>query len=150
MANCDTCGKNTEKLYVCEIEGTQLNVCKNCTKYGKIIKKPIPKIKKKKKFKKPKKRIIQTIIDDFPNLIKNKREKLGLKQKELAIKLAERESIIQKLETGQLKPSLKLARKLESHLDIELVVQKSVDTEFGQKSKSSGKLTIGDMIRLKK
>ena len=92
---------------------------------------------------------MQVINENYPNLIKNKREKLGLKQEELAIKLAERESLIRKIERGEIKPSLKLARKLEDKLGIKLVLQKEVKTEFESSKEKPGSLTIGDMIKLK-
>ena len=152
MANCDMCGKTTENLYTCQIEGTNLNVCKDCCKYGKVIKKvKKPKQSKKKVHRKKisKEKIIQVINENYPNLIKNKREKLGLKQEELAIKLAERESLIRKIERGEIKPSLKLARKLEDKLGIKLVLQKEVKTEFESSKEKPGSLTIGDKIKLK-
>ena len=53
---CDLCGKEDE-LYLALIEGTELNVCKNCSKFGKIIKKIIRETKeiKEKEVKKKKK-----------------------------------------------------------------------------------------------
>ncbi len=154
MANCDMCGKNDEFLVSAEIEGTILNVCRSCSRYGKIIKRPhkVNAYQKKGAFKgrpEQKKEIIQSIVQDYSKLIKDKREALGLKQKEMAIRLAERESLLQKIETGQIRPSLKLARKLEKQLSIVLVEQKEVDMDIDKKKSRSDPLTIGDMIKLK-
>ncbi len=148
MAACDMCGED-EKLFLTEIEGTRLNVCSNCSKYGKVIKSvkpPEPKKKSRLKATKPEIERIQVVRDDYPDLIRKKREKLGLKQIELAKMLAERESIIQKLESGSYTPSLALARKLEKQLDIGLIEQKEIKKQ--QLKSKSHKLTIGDMINL--
>lgn len=149
MANCDMCGKITEKLFITLVEGTELNVCKKCSNFGKIIKKK-KSIKKQKikqdKITKHEKELIQEVREDYSDIIRKKRERLGLKQKELAVKLAERESLVQKVETGKIIPSLKLSRKLEKFLNIELVVQKEVENT--SLKKTPGKLTIGDIIKI--
>ena len=38
MSLCDMCGKETD-LVVALIEGTELNVCRECGKFGKILRK---------------------------------------------------------------------------------------------------------------
>ena len=53
--------------------------------------------------------------------IRNKRDELGLKQEDFAKMLNEKESIIHKLETGEFKPSLKLAKKLEKKFGLKLI-----------------------------
>ncbi|MBN2421700.1 TIGR00270 family protein [Candidatus Woesearchaeota archaeon] len=143
------CGKIAERLYCCLIEGSELNVCENCARFGKIIKKPIKNIIKKKVITKPEKEIIQIVKEDYAAIIRSKREKLGLKQKEFAVKLSEKESLIQKIETSQIKPSLKLAKKLERFLNVELIEQIELKPETNSSDKNPGKLTIGDMIKLK-
>ena len=147
---CDMCGKDAE-LYLTRIEGTELNVCKGCSRFGTVISEP-KKVEPKKKKKKPVKEepeIIEAVVENYPQLVKSKREKLGLKQEELAAKLAERTSLLQKIETGNFTPSLKMAGKLEKHLGIKLI-EKIEDKPGQQTQKSKGKkLTIGDIIKLK-
>ncbi len=146
---CDMCGKD-DKLYLTKIEGTELNVCRNCSRFGVVISKP-PREKVKVKPKKPKKEepeIIETIVENFNTLIKNKREELGLKQEELSAKLAERTSLLQKMESGHFTPSLQMARKIEKSLGIKLI-EKIEDKPGPTGKKASKNLTIGDVIKLK-
>ena len=88
------------------------------------------------------------IVESYPDVIRKGREKKGLKQEELAQQITEKESVIHKLETGHLKPRLKLAKKLEIFLGIELV--QNHEDNFGKKVDLKNKtLTIGDLINIK-
>lgn len=147
------CGAETQ-LFLTEIEGTELNVCKKCAQHGKIIKRvrfqtPKQKKKQEKKAKIKEKEVIFTIVDDYAKQIKNKREKLNLKQEELAKKLAEKESLIHKIESGHFEPSIDLARKLEKFLHIRIIEQREVEN-VDIKKKKSGSFTIGDLIKIRK
>ncbi len=146
---CDMCGKE-DKLYLVKIEGTELSVCRDCSRYGVVLSKPKeqPKVKKKKIVKEEKPEIIESVVDNFNKLIKSKREQLGLKQDELAAKLAERVSLLQKIETGSFTPSLDMARKLEKNLGIRLI-EKIEDKSVPLEKQKGKKLTIGDVIKLK-
>lgn len=150
---CDMCGKEAE-LFKAIVEGTQLNVCKSCSRYGKVLKKVKPKTADKPEPVKKieivqKEEIEELVVENFPELIKQKREKLGLKQEELAKKLNERESLIQKVESGHMRPSIKLAKKLERFLEIKLI-EEFKKKAFNPDKKSSGPLTIGDLIAIKR
>ena len=132
--NCEMCGTESN-LINSLVEGVELKVCKNCSAFGKNIKRPIRKLPSSSSpssrpifQKKPEREIVQVIIDDFSTVIKDKREKMGLKQKELAKYLAERESLIHKMESGNIAPSIELARKLERQLSIKLIEEKGLET----------------------
>jgi len=150
---CDICGSE-EILYKTNIEGTILNVCKSCSRFGEVISavKVESKKEKGKKIKEvekePEKEIIEIVVSDFADRIRKKREKLGLKQEDFAKKINEKESIVHKLETGEFKPSLDLARKLERILGIILIEQYE---EEGKITKTeTSELTVGDLIKIKK
>ncbi len=145
MGNCEICGEERE-LIKSIVEGSLLNVCENCAKFGNAV-----IIKKIQEEKKPIRKFVNEVINiinpDYPILIKNSREKLGLKQKELALKINEKESLIHKLETGNLQPTILVAKKLEKLLNISLV-------ELYQESHEAlnlkdDHLTIGDMLKLR-
>ena len=126
---CDMCGSEGG-LFRVSIEEAILNVCNKCSKYGKVLSKvkimaPSEKKKEQKKLEKaklqPGKEIIFVIVPNYSTKIKKKRERLGLKQKDFAKLINERESLVSKLEKGSVEPSIKLARKLERSLKIKLV-----------------------------
>jgi len=154
---CEMCGKD-KNLVIAIIEGTEMNVCNECAKFGKVIKKidPEPKLKERKrkieeliKEEKEKKEVIQIINPDYGNIIKKKRESLGLKQEEFAKRINEKISIIHKMETGNFEPSIALARKIERFLKIKLIEQ--YEEEHGRLHKvETDTLTIGDLLRFKK
>lgn len=149
------CGAE-EKLFKAEVEGTILEVCKNCAKFGKIIG-PVKEGERKKEEREkkierrvmPERELMQLINPDYSEIIKKKREKLGLKQEELAKKIAEKESLIHKIESGQFEPGMDLARKLEKFLNIKLIEQhEEVKIDLGEKR--GGPATLGDVVVIKK
>ena len=151
--NCDLCGSE-EQLFKTKIEGTILNVCRSCASHGKIIasvEKPQFETKQKKFVLKeePQEEVIQLIVPDFAEKIRKKREQLDLNQKEFAKKISEKESVIHKLETGELEPSIKLAQKLEHILGIKLVEEHSETHTSAEKTSTSEEVTIGDLIKIK-
>lgn len=159
---CDMCS-SPDAVYRIELEGIMLNVCEKCASYGRIVarlKKEEPAKKKTKKSMffeteiKPQKKTetVQLITPKYPRLIKNARENLDLKQKELAKKIAEKESVIHKLESGRMKPGIPLARKLEKFLKIKLVEEVELDDSGispGKGEDSEKGLTLGDLIDIK-
>ncbi len=155
MPVCDMCGSESN-LFRTEIEGTMLNVCKNCSKFGKVksallIKENIKKSQKQEFTPRPpisKEQLLQKLVDNFSEIIKKKRESLNLKQEEFAKKINEKVSLIQKIESGNFTPSIKFARKIEKFLKITLIEQYTSDKpEFG--TSDSPNFTLGDYIKIK-
>jgi len=73
---------------------------------------------------------------------------LRLKQEEFAKKLNEKESLIQKIESGHFEPSIGLAKKIGRFLKIKLVEEYEEVHEKQVRSKT-GSFTIGDIIKIK-
>jgi len=118
MTNCEICGEERD-LVKAIVEGSLLDICNNCIKFGNAV--VVKEIKKEEKpIKKTVNEVINIITPDYPKLIKEAREKLNLRQQELASKINEKESIIHKLETGNMQPTILIARKLEKALNIKL------------------------------
>jgi len=141
------CGAESMLVHA-KIEGTELTVCKKCAGYGQVlgrvrIRTDSPDIPKSSVER------IQAVKPDFAEVIRRKRESLGLTQKDFAKKLNEKESLIHKIETGGFEPSLTMARKFERVLGITLVEQIEEKHETSAK-KSSDQLTIGDLIKIRK
>ncbi len=150
--NCDLCGKIDERLFRALIEEVELNVCSDCSKFGKIVahaKISAVKSASKKPVKKVEDKIekIDVIVENYAQIIKKKRESIGLSQKDFANKINEKESIIHKIETGTLRPSLSLAKKLEKLLELKLV-EEHAETFKTKKRKDEG-FTLGDFINIK-
>lgn len=85
------------------------------------------------------------LVEDYPQRIKQGREALGLTQGELGKKIGERLSIIQKLETGKMRPSDVIIDKLNRVLRVTLrapVEDDSIPRDF---EKAKVELTIGDI-----
>ena len=144
---CDLCGKEGI-LFKALVEKTELTVCEKCGSYGKILRKVVPEIPKPKKLIPKKPEVVEHIVQDYAGKIRQAREKLELTQEEFAKKIAEKESIVHKLESGSFEPSIPLAKKLEKMLHIKLVEAIEEETVNITKGKTTG-LTIGDMLKFK-
>jgi len=144
---CDMCGSEG-KLYQTTIEDAKLKVCYECSKFGKvtgiiersqentIIEGP------------PQTEVMEILVEGFANMIKEKRENLGLKQEQFAKKISEKTSLVQKIESGHLEPSLVLAKKISSFLKIKLI-EEHQETHEKQTSTKTQSFTIGDFIKNK-
>ena len=143
MGVCEMCGSDGA-LMRAVVEGTELHVCANCGKFGKVLQRP--QSVKVEKIVKPE--IVERIVGGFGTRIREARESQGLTQKEFALKLNEKESLIQKWESESQAPQVSTGRKLEKILKIRLVEADSEDAAQAQK-KGSGPLTIGDLMKKK-
>ena len=157
MATCEMCGNETS-LVKARIEGAVLDVCEECARFGEIIARPrmvdlTPTPKHQQATQTPKRReIIEQIMPDYAAKIKAARERLGLTQEEFSKKLNERWSLMQKMESGEMKPSIEQARRLEKALRIQLVEQFGEDGEIplGDARRKDDSFTLGDFIKKKK
>ena len=61
------------------------------------------------------------VVEDYANLIKNKREEMQMTQDDLAKKIFERKNVLSNIERGELLPDISTARKLEKVLNIKLL-----------------------------
>lgn len=126
MQECDICGRKTEKEYVVEVEEAQMHVCERCAKGMTPVE--IIDHSASKSGKQDAKRVKHVfsgeegseIIGDYGSIIKAARERAGLTNKELAVKINERESLIARIERNQLMPEARISKKLEKFLGIKL------------------------------
>jgi putative transcription factor len=148
MEVCEVCGKEIKKAKQAIIEGSLLNVCDACAAFGKVI--PEEKIMpQKKKVREEKEEEEIEIVENFPEIFRKLREKLGLTQDEFAKKVNEKESEIRKIEAGKILPSLELASKIEKQYGVKLIEKKEVELHKKEEEKKLD-LTLGDVIKLKK
>jgi len=114
---CEVCGcLIVGKPHLALIECVAMNVCSGCATLGKIIEEPA----RREQPTTHEEMAGLEIVEDYPALIRRARERMGLKQEELAKRLAERASVVQRLESGRLRPDERLLNKLERALGIKL------------------------------
>jgi uncharacterized protein (TIGR00270 family) len=150
MASCDMCGREKE-LVDAIVESAVVQVCLECSKHGSVVAINQPVVDKRIEFQRElesKPEYVDVVVEDFYKRIKGARERKKLKQEDLAQALAEKESVIHQLETGKLKPSFKLAKKLAVFLNIDLIERVESNKTFQKnvnfKSEST---TIGDLLK---
>ncbi len=90
------------------------------------------------------------VVSDYSSRVRRARERLGYTQRDLAMKAKIAESVIRRIELGELTPSIDLARKLERVLGIKLL-EPVVETEeeLGSSKKSDLYLTLGDIAEFR-
>ena len=145
------CG-SVGKLYETTIEDAKLRVCHDCSKFGKVtgvIEQEESNEITSKHSNNSKTEIMQIVVDDYATKIRKKRESLGLKQEEFAKKISEKESLVQKIESGHFEPSLGLAKKIGKFLEIKLTEEYEEKHEKLVQSKADS-FTLGDFIKTKK
>lgn len=156
---CEMCGKQVEdsELFYSKIEGSIIKVCEGCKDFGIVLKRVAYRsreILEKKQSIMPKLQPEEEemVIENYAEVIKNAREKKGIKQEDFAKMINEKDSLVHKIETGHMEPSIELARKIEKFLTIHLVEQvkmQAYEKSYGEK-KTSDELTVGDIIKIKK
>lgn len=126
---CELCGRETSFLSSVRVGSTLSKACSGCKRYGSAaqevvasspvinspfltsISRPITDLVGSEEF----------IVADFDRRIRAARQRSGLKQDEVAKQLMEKASIIRAVENGRRKPNLKLAKRLEKVLDVNLI-----------------------------
>jgi putative transcription factor len=160
---CDMCGSGAP-LFRTVIEDTEMVVCSSCSSFGKVL----GEIKTGLKDKPPKKAVLkqaeaghlpkenpkengvqEIIVDNYPDIIRGKREQLGMTQKEFAMFVAEKESIIRKIETGTFEPGIRMARKFEKLLKVRLIEEYKEAGNSANADKGAEPVTIGDLVAIK-
>ncbi len=158
MPICNLCGSKTERVFKAKIEGAEMIVCANCSRLGtaveeiRVEEEPIYEEESKYVRNVPSSRpnnTVEVIVSDYGKLVKQARERKGLKQENLAKMLAIKESLLHNIESGHFEPGVGLIQKLEKFLHIALI-QKVEDKPIKLQHVESGPMTLGDMIKIKK
>ena len=166
---CEICGKPIEgKPIRTKIDGSVLEVCKECSKYGRVQrdtplerqfvsrnKKGNPQKKNKPQSKQNLQRMrrdepMDELVEDFNIIVRKARESRGWTREELGAKIYEKVSVINRIESGKMEPDVKLAKKLEKTLNITLI-EKYDDMDLDAfKSAASGPNTLGSIVKIKR
>lgn len=158
--NCELCGKEISDRKEVIVEGSELQVCSECARYGEEVissedekasknelMKRIEKQRRKRESRKAYGTEENELALDYPERIKEGRIENDLTQEDLAKRINEKRSVITKLEKGDMRPSDDLREKLENALDINLLEE--LEEIHTDSSESQSALTIGDLIEEK-
>jgi len=89
------------------------------------------------------------LVEDYAQRIKSARERLGWSISTLAEKVKESVTTIKRIESGKLRPTIDLARRLEEVLRIKLLIP-SVEEELGSKEAQVKKyVTLGEIVAIR-
>lgn len=143
---CLICGKEAEKLNKALVEGSIVDVCDRCVKFGtKIQEREIyyRPIKRKIEFKEPD----TEIISHYGKMISKTREDKGLTREEFARRINEKESVVKRIEEEAILPNGQLIKKIESFLGVKLLqMYKEEKKHKGKKVRPE--LTVGDIVEI--
>lgn len=155
---CEMCGGEEPRLRTVLVEGSRLLLCSRCARFGVEVQRPAvprapPPPPGTARARRPAPRsyprdVPESEVDlaeDYPERIRRAREAKGWKREDLGKRIAERLSVIEKLEKGRMRPDDTLVRKLERTLGIRLLDRVEEAPSPGRRD--ARPLTLGDLIR---
>ena len=165
--NCDICGRDIGgQAFKIEVEGARMLVCHVCQKLGKPYEEEQvppsqfqhqtrglsvahpPTLPVKRKVELPKEMDQIDLVEDIAQRVRKYRTRLGLSQEDLAKRVKEKLSVIQKIETGKITPDIRLCRELEHELKVKLLAPRT-EAENAPKGPPPSEVTLGDIIKIK-
>ena len=175
--HCSICGNYSDNIGSYAVEGVQMEVCPNCSVFGKRAKNekspaqyramyaklnsPDYKRKIKEFIKADKNKYAdkfslesgEKVVDDCAGIIRKIVHKNLWTNEEFAKKLNERESYVSQIISGHMRPSLELSKKIEKMFDVRLVESFDLSTAGNPASvshttsKSFDRMTFADVIK---
>ncbi|MGC9209740.1 MAG: multiprotein bridging factor aMBF1 [Acidilobus sp.] len=148
---CEVCGRPIRgQGHRVLLEGAEVIVCDEC--YEKLVRsgRAVPVAKRPQRVTQAPKAKRATgemleVVDDYPEIIRRAREQRGWTTAVLAQKLRVSEDLVRRIESGKVKPTVELAKRLEGLLKVKLL--QPVEYEEGEGSSPPGPeaLTFGDV-----
>lgn len=146
---CELCGEETE-LVEAKIEGTVLEVCKDCAELGEVLERGQIKQKKKPKKESLPHQPEQILVNGYGSTVKRARENKEMNIADLAEEIKEKESVVHRIENENLRPDKDLARKLERFLDIKLYENATAESVSSSSSQEVEGVTLGDVAEVER
>ena len=157
---CEMCGKDVPQTRAVIVEGTKLNVCPGCAKFGEDYRSPSAggapvsqtvidqRLERRERRMKSKDIYAGTtsveLIEDYGGAIREAREAKGMDLEQFAASIQEKKGLLAKVEANNLVPDDKLIKKIEKALDIKLMeTVLSGTTVCGSRSE---KMTLANFI----
>lgn len=163
---CEMCGKDVPSTRPMMVEGSKLNLCPSCMRFGDDYKAPrddtgsstnntvIQQRLERRERRMQTKDIYAgaasvEIVDNYGEIIRRARMKKGMDMEEFAKSISEKKGTLVKIESQNLVPDDKLVAKLEKALGIKLkeTVQSGGQVSGGSKSQT---MTLGNFIKVEK
>ncbi|MHA1291786.1 MAG: multiprotein bridging factor aMBF1 [Promethearchaeota archaeon] len=155
------------------LEGAKIIVCQSCAQYGKpptikpkgLYSKKTTSVSFKKRdthiatpiktIRRARRRFDEIddleIINNYAKVIRNVRMKIKLTQEQFAQKLNEKPSLIRRIESGKVAPTIKLAKKIEKVYNVKLLKEKDeIQVSYKDFLKKKGGASLGDIAFIKK
>jgi len=157
---CEICGRKTDRLFEIYVEGTNLRVCSICSKcftstrkFGKK-EKFSHKLRSYSKEMSHKQEYDAKVVGD---VLRKIRMRYRLTQKQLSQILCVRESIIRRIERGELKPDASIVRRVEKQFKVEIQPERdenldkilSGEVEDSFRTIKQEPLTLGDVVKIR-
>ena len=143
---CEMCGKDAASLTPVRVEGSVLQLCADCAKFGQAVVRPAtaPAVRDRDDAYaeprgplafRPRRTEERDVFSDMPDMelspdwskrIRQQRERLGWTPEEFGKRLNEKKSLVLKVESGSFRPPDATLRKIERLLKIRLTVDPNV------------------------
>ncbi|MFX0099441.1 MAG: multiprotein bridging factor aMBF1 [Candidatus Hodarchaeota archaeon] len=174
--SCEICGREIHgRRHKIRVEGTIIVVCSKCSDLGEKVYEPrksssyimegtSSSYHKKKKPSYPrtsssprppvkkvrKSDVSYDLVDNYPKIVRKARGTMT--QEDFADLLNEKMTLIQKIETGKMKPTVQLARKIEKKFHVKLLKptddpDEESDATWIKDKKDSYVPSLGDFIK---
>lgn len=139
---CEMCGTDVEERRKVRVEGSVLELCERCQKFGTLLEPPVvagvpagpaapvrgappgarvaPRARRLEERDLYKEIPEMELADDWPKRIRLAREKLAWTPEEFGKRLNEKKSVVLKIEAGHFRPPDQTIHKIEQMLKIRL------------------------------
>jgi putative transcription factor len=152
---CEICGKPIEGEPIpIEVDKAVLYVCRSCAaQYGKrVVQRPPSAAPQKRPATRPRPAtppLHLELVDNFGEVVRKARENLGLSREALAAMLGVKETVLRRIEAGQLQPDYALAKKLEKTLGVRLLVEIAEEGAAKSGDRLERGLTLGEVAEIR-
>ena len=158
---CEMCGKEVPLTKTVVIEGSRLNVCPNCARFGEDYRAnqsgaPIStsvidqRLEKREKRMKTKDIYAGTssveLVDDYGGVIREARVAKGMDLEQFAASILEKKGTLAKIESNSLVTDDKIIKKIEKALGIKLTETVKTGVTVGG-GNGNNKMTLGNFIK---
>ncbi|MCX8181043.1 MAG: multiprotein bridging factor aMBF1 [Thermofilaceae archaeon] len=152
---CELCGGEIRgQAYLSVVDRAELILCEKCVKKASKVYGPIGQSKtknqlsQKRTVSKRERNVVEEVMEDYAEIIREARERMGLTRDALAAILGVKVSVIRRIEEGSLAPTIELAHKIERILRVKLV-EKVIEERKGRGEAGAWETTLGDVAVFK-